>query len=154
MYGLLISHLPERKQHWKGMYCTNKHWQHMAGSLDGAEFPRVCSHHSSSSNKPRFPPYQGMNSHLARIRHVLYQMQARSACRWHPNAICHSCVPRTVLQASSVSPLKTPCELETSGVWKVLSICRWKWILMPHKFPGNCPYLFIYWFIDVIFFLA
>lgn len=43
----------------------------------------------------------------------------------------------------SVTPLKTPCELETSGVvCKVLSICRWKWILMPHKFQGNCPDLF------------
>lgn len=97
----------------------------MAGSLDGAEFSRVSSHHCSSSSKPEFPPYQGMNSHLAPVRHGLYQVQDRKACLWHPNAICHSCVPRTVLQASSDRlhhTSESPCELETSGMESLINL--------------------------------
>lgn len=73
-------------------------------------------------------------------------------CLWcHPNAICHSWVPRAVLQASC-DKLYHTCTWQSTFwkplgnwrplVWKDLKICRWQWILMPHKFPGNCPYLF------------
>lgn len=42
----------------------------------------------------------------------------------------------------SIPPLKSPVNYRPLG-WKVSSIWQWKLMLMPHKFSGNCPYLFI-----------
>lgn len=42
----------------------------------------------------------------------------------------------------SIPPLNTPVNYRPLG-WKVSSTCQWKLMLMPHKFSGNCPYLFI-----------
>lgn len=120
----------------------------MAGSLDGAEFSRVSSHHCSSSSKPKFPPYQGMYWHLAHTRHVNTHavpnagqqcLQVASPC--HLSQLCpKDCAPSRLWH--SLSHLWKPLVNQRPLVCKVLSICRWKWILMPHKSQGNCPYLF------------
>lgn len=145
MYGLPIPHFPARK-HWKGKHCTNKHWQHMAGSLDGADFSRNSSHHCSSSSKPELPPCQGMNSHPAPVRCVntgavpnagQESLQVASQC--HLSQL--DCAPSQLWQAPS-HLWKPPVNYRPLG-WKVSSICQWKLMPMPHKFSANCPYLFI-----------
>lgn len=111
---------------------------------------QVSSHHCSSSSKPESPPCQGMNSHLAPVRHVntgavpnagQESLQVASQC--HLSQLCpKDCAPSQLWQAGSITPLKAPVNYRPLG-WKFLSICQWKLTLMPHKFSGYCPYLFI-----------
>lgn len=113
----------------------------MAGSLDGAEFSRVSSHHCSSSSKAKFPPCQGMYSHLACAVPNAGQECLQVASQCHLSQLCpKGCAPSQLWQA--LSHLWKPLVNWRPLVCKVLSICRWKWILMPHKFQGNCPDLF------------
>lgn len=106
----------------------------MAGSLDGAEFPRVSSHHS---NKPK-----------ACIPISTYQARECTCCTKGRTGEPAGDIP-THSVTGSVTPLKPP-ENQRPLVWKDLSICQWKLILIPHKFPGNCPYLFIYLFMSFL----
>lgn len=131
----------------------------MAGSLDGAEFSRVSSHHCSSSNKPKFPspPRQGFTCSTYQAREYCAVpttgqecLQVASQC--HLSQLCpKNCAPSQLWQA--LSHLWKPLGNQRPLVWKDLPICPWKWIPMPHKFPGNCPYLFIDLFMSFLPFL-
>lgn len=116
----------------------------MAGSLDGAAFSRVSSHHCSSSEKPRIPPYQGMNSHLA---HTTCCSKRRTAVPAGGSPMPSvTAVSQGLCSKPAHSHLWKPLVNQRPLVWKVLPICRWKWIVMPREFPGNCPY----WLIDLL----
>lgn len=157
MWRLPSSHLPERK-HWKGIHCTNtdSKWQDHWMVLNSQGFPPITA---APATSPSFLPHQGKDSHVARIRHVntcavpttgQECLQVASQC--HLSQLCpKNCAPSQLWQA--LSHLWKPLGSQRPLVWKDLSICPWKWIPMPHKFPGNCPYLFIDLFMSFLPFL-
>lgn len=145
MYGLPIYHLPEQNQHWKGTHCTDKHWANgriirwgwiLQGFLPSQQQAQV-----SSLARPVFrsSTYQAVTTPNAgqECLQVASQGQLSQLCP-------KNCAPSQLWQAPS--HLWKPLVNQRPLVWKDLSICPWKWTLLPHKFPGNCPYLLIDWF--------
>lgn len=120
----------------------------MAGLLDGAEFSRVSSHHS---NKPKACiPISTYQAHectcctKGRTGGPAGDIPTHSVSQLCPK----NCAPSQLWQA--LSHLWKPPENQRALVWKGLSICQWKLILIPHKFPGNCPYLLIHLFMSFL----
>lgn len=135
---------------------TDSKWQDHWMVLNSPGFPPITA---APATSPSFLPYQGMYSHLARIRHVntcavpntgQECLQVASQC--HLSQLCpKNCAPSQLWQARS--HLWKPLVNQRPLVWKDSSICPWKWMLMPHMSPGNCLYLLIDLFMSFLPFL-